>query len=233
MRGGERIGSLDAEVHDAKIGQPAFPFEQHQMRTKHLDACEHHVRTIGHDLAPFVTLWTRDGRAGQPERPAARVGADEKVAADVVGIRAACLAGERIRMMVHVILMVCYARSNHAKLAVRLGRGQKPHFTRRVAGNDEQKKCAAAGTIALDAEALVGFFIDQRVRLCRTRCMTIEPVCAFCSCVLDGVEERPIVRRPSCAGDSFDGLREQFAAPHILDVQRELPESRGIQRISK
>ncbi len=110
--------------------------------------------------------------------------------------------------MVHVILVVRLARSNNSKLAVRLRRRQKAHFARRVAGNHEQKKRAAAGSFDFDAEAFVGFLINQSVRLRRAGNVAIEPVRAFCGCVFDGIEKRAIVRSPSRAGDALDRFRK-------------------------
>jgi hypothetical protein len=135
--------------------------------------------------------------------------------------------------MVHVILVVRLARGNNAKLPVRLRRWQKAHLARRVTRDHEQKKGAASGALNLDAKALVRLFTNQSVRLPRASRMTVEPMRAFSSWIFDGVEKRPIVRRPGRARDSLNRLRENRAIPQIPDVQRVLPESGGIQRISE
>ena len=135
--------------------------------------------------------------------------------------------------MVHVILMVRLTRSDEAKRAVRLRCGQKAHLARRVARNHQQKERAAAGALDLDAEALVGLFVNQRVRLPRTGHVAIEPVSALRRRVFNGIKKRAVVRRPSRAGHALHRFGKLSAAPQILDVQRVLPESSGVQRVGK
>ncbi len=135
--------------------------------------------------------------------------------------------------MIHVIFMVRLARSDHAKLAIRLKRGQETHLARCVAGNHQQKKRAAASALNFNAKALVGLFINQCIGPRRANNVAIEPVGAFRSRVFDGIKKRPAIGRPNRARNALHRFRINLPTPQVFDVQRILPESGGVERIGK
>src|SRR5690349_23285787 len=63
--------------------------------------------------------------------------------------------------------------------------------------------------------------------------MPVEAMGALGSLVLDRVEERGIVGRPSRAGDAFGAKRQQRSAPQIFDLERVLAKAGGVQRMRK
>src|SRR6266404_2879227 len=136
-------------------------------------------------------------------------------------------------MMLYVVFMIIFARSDEAKLRARLSCGKETDFTRCVAGDREQKKGAAAGAFDIEAKTLVGFFVEQRVGLGCAENVAIEAVGALRGFVFDGVEEAAIIGGPGGAGDTLDSDWERFAAVQILDLQRVLAEAGGVERIGE
>src|SRR5882762_5450775 len=107
-------------------------------------------------------------------------------------------------MMLYVVFMIIFARSDEAKLRARLSCGKETDFTRCVAGDCEQKKCTAARAFDIEAKMLVGFFVEQRVGLGCAENMAIEAIGALRGFVFDGVEEAAIVGGPGGTGDALD-----------------------------
>src|SRR5258706_13811943 len=77
-------------------------------------------------------------------------------------------------MMLYVVFMIIFARSDEAKLRAGLSCRKETDFTRCVAGDREQKKGAAAGAFDIEAKTLVGFFVEQRVGLGCAQNVAIE-----------------------------------------------------------
>src|SRR6267142_1035560 len=115
-------------------------------------------------------------------------------------------------MMLDIVFVVVFARGDQTKFGVRLRCWKKTDFTRGVAGDCEQKKCAAARAFDVEAESLVGLFVEQRVGLGCAENVAIQAVGALRSFVFDGVEERVIVGSPRGAGDTFDSNWERLAS---------------------
>src|SRR6267154_2325346 len=115
-------------------------------------------------------------------------------------------------MMLDIVFVVVFARGDQTKFGVRLRCWEETDFTRCVAGDCEQKKRAAAGAFDVEAETLVGFFVEQRVGLGRAKNVTIEAVRALGGFVFDRVEERAIVGGPRGAGDALDSNWERLTS---------------------
>jgi len=136
-------------------------------------------------------------------------------------------------MMVDVVFVVVFARGDQPEIRVGLFGRKKPNFARGVAGDVQQNKHTAARAFDIDAKTLVALFIEQSVWRRAAEHMPMEPVRALRDFVFDGVKERAIVGGPGRAGDALDLKRKRFAAQQILDLQRVLAESGGIQRIGQ
>jgi len=115
-------------------------------------------------------------------------------------------------MMLDIVFVVVFAWSNQAESRVRLSCGKETDFTRCVAGDCEQKKCAAARAFDVESETLVGFFVEQRIGLGRAKNVTIEAVRALGGFVFYGVEECAIVGGPRGAGNALDSNWEPLAS---------------------
>src|SRR5213075_3054615 len=82
MRSVEKRGSRAIEWRDAEIGEAGFAFVEGEVGAECGDGREHHVRAIGNEFAPVVSLRVADRCGDKPERAAERVGADEKSVAE-------------------------------------------------------------------------------------------------------------------------------------------------------
>src|ERR1700730_988361 len=102
-----------------------------------------------------------------------------------------------------------------------------------MAGTGENEEIGAAGTLYFESEALVGFFIEQRMRLGSAQDVPVKPVGALGDFVLDGVEERAIVRGPGSAGDPLDALGQDLARAQVFHLQRVLTEPGGVDRVGE
>ena len=97
----------------------------------------------------------------------------------------------------------------------------------------EKQIGAAAGAFDLDAEALVGFFVDEHGRAQSSQGVAIEAMRALGGFVFDGVEKRAIVGSPGGAGDALDASGERFVGAEILDLQRVLAKAGDVERVSE
>ena len=136
-------------------------------------------------------------------------------------------------VVVDVVFVGVFAVSDHAKFRRGLIGGQVADFAGGVAGSREKQEGAAAGAFDLDAEALVAFFVEERVGLGEFSGVTIEAVGALGGFVFHGVEERAIVGGPGGAGDALDAFGKRFAGAEILDLQRVLAEAGGVERVGQ
>src|SRR5713226_1540811 len=166
-----------------------------------------------------------DTSGDQAKRAAAGIGADIEDAASRVGWGAG--------VVVDVIFVVVFARGDQAKVGIGLVGGEEAHLAGGVAGDGEEQEAAAAGAFDVQAKALVGFFVEQRIGLVVVEGMAIEAVGALGGFVFDSVEERAIVGGPGRTGDALDALGGDFAGAQVLDLQRVLPEAGSVERIGE
>ena len=83
--------------------------------------------------------------------------------------------------------------------------GEHPALAGGVAGRFHHDELAVAGAAGADVEALVVVLVDEHVGgVGRSAHVAVELVLALLLLVLDGVEEREIVRRPDNRADALD-----------------------------
>ncbi len=116
------------------------------------------------------------------------------------GKRTRMFRGERTGMMIRVIFMVVFARSDQPKFSAGLIGAQVADFAGRMARDGEKQKSAAARAFHRDSKPLVGLLEYQRISFAGAQNMPIEPVRALRRFVLDGVEQRTVVGGPGGAG---------------------------------
>src|SRR5713226_2311593 len=121
-------------------------------------------------------------------------------------------------MMLDVVFVIVFARSNQTKFGVRLRCWKEANFARCVAGDGEEKKSAAAGAFNVEAETFVRLFVEQRVGLGCTEDVAIEAVRALGSFVFDGAEERAVVGGPGGASYALDSNGKRLASVQIFDL---------------
>src|SRR5713226_5173429 len=119
-------------------------------------------------------------------------------------------------MMLDVVFVIVFARSNQTKFGVRLRGGKEANFARCVAGDGEEKKSAAAGAFDIQAETFVRLFVEQGVGLVRAKNVAIKAVGAFGGFVFDGVEEGAIVGGPGGASYALDSNGKRLASVEIF-----------------
>src|SRR5437867_9362092 len=119
-------------------------------------------------------------------------------------------------MMTDIIFMVVFARSDDLKIAMRLVCTEKADFTRCMARDGEENKMLAARAFDFQAKPLIGFLVEQGIRLRGPDRMAVQPLRALGNFILDGVEERAVVSRPGYARDALDSLGQYCAPDQIL-----------------
>src|SRR5260370_3817807 len=166
-----------------------------------------------------------DTSGDQAKRAAAGIGADIEDAASRVGWGAG--------VVVDVIFVVVFARGDQAKVGIGLVGGEEAHLAGGVAGNGEEQEATAAGAFDVEAKALVGFFVEQRIGPAATHDVAIEAVGALGGFVFDSVEERAVVGRPGGTGDGLDANGQRLASAQIFVLQRVLPEAGSVEGIGE
>src|SRR5712692_10528176 len=107
-------------------------------------------------------------------------------------------------MMVGIIFVVVFARSDEPEYSGRLIGAQVADFAGRMTRDGQEEKSTAAGTFQSDSKPLVGLLIQKLVRFCGAQNVPIEPVRALRRFLFDGVEESAIVGGPGHTGDAFE-----------------------------
>jgi len=195
------------------------------MGTKGFGGGKHDAGAVGDDFVPAGTRRIGGGRGHQAIGTAAAVGADEEDAAGGVGRAAG--------MMIDVVFVMVFARSNKMEFAGGLIGAQKADFTGGVAIGDEEEIGAAAGAFDINAEALVFFLVEEGVGDAGAEDMAIEAVGALGNFVFDDIEESEIVGGPDGAGDALDAEGEEFVGLQILDFENELAETGVVRGIGE
>jgi hypothetical protein len=130
------------------------------------------------------------------------------------------------RMVVAVVFVVVFAGSDEAEFAERVGGGEKANFAGGVAVDAEHEISAAAGTLYVNVEALVGFIIEELV--CAGRIaedVAIKAMGTLGEGIFDYVEEMAVVGGPGGGGDAFDAEGQEFGGTEIFDLERVLAEA--------
>ena len=161
--------------------QASFTLVQHQEIPEQIHFVEHDVGIMGQNFTPIFAAGIGYGCAHQAEVASGIVDAHVERAAIVVGI----------------IFDALLAGLDNLPIAVRLSGRNKAGFASRMAARDQEDIRLAASLVGFDVEALVGFLVDEDVRVGRSHSMSIEPVLAFGNVIFLRVEDRLIVIGPN------------------------------------
>src|SRR6267378_2453772 len=117
---------------------------------------KHHVRPVGDEFAPKfparITYWN----GHKLERAASGICTDiEDSAAGIAG---------RSRVMIGVIFVTIFPRSDQLKFTGWLAGAREADFAGGMARAGQKQKNVAAAPLHFNAEAFVRFFVEQRVR---------------------------------------------------------------------
>src|SRR6266436_4979888 len=148
MRRRKSVCGVQSQIHNAEIRQAALAFEQHNVSLKNLRGSKHDFGAIGNDLAPEFSARVVHRSGHQAESAPAGIRANVKHSL----IRMRCQPG----MMVSVIFMVVFARSDEPKFPRGLIGAQVADFAGRMTRDGEKWKSAAARALHCDSKALVG-----------------------------------------------------------------------------
>src|SRR6476660_4954289 len=137
-------------------------------------------------------------------------------------------------MVLDIIFVIVFAGCDEAKLVKRADRGEKADFAGGVAVRDQEKKGSAAGAFDVQAEALVGFFKQQRVGGGGiAKAVTIETMGALGDRIFDHIEEVAVVGGPGGSGHTLGSEREEFTGSQVFDLQGVLAEPGGVGRVGE
>ncbi len=138
MRRRKSAWGIGGQIHNAEIGQAALAFEKHQVCPENFHGSKHDVRAIGNDLAPGFSA--RVGHRSGHEAEGAPAGIRANVKHSVTRIRGqpGMCRGKRTRMMVGVIFVVVFARSDEPKFSDGLIGAQEADFAGRVTRDSEK-----------------------------------------------------------------------------------------------
>ncbi len=135
--------------------------------------------------------------------------------------------------MVHVVLVVLFARGDQAQRRRRLIGRKKPPLAGRMRARADQDEGLAAGEKGEDAEHLVLLFIEQGVgRGIGSERVAVEPIRPL-GWVGRRVEERLVVRRPRDRRDAGDLLGEELARREVLDPERVVSKPGVVRRVGE
>ena len=202
--------SLTIKGEDAHLRQTVGALHEHREGLEELQVFEHHVFTVGNDLAPVRPTRGGDGGSDDAEGSGGVVYANVPKPVAVVGI----------------VLDVLAPWLDKGPLSFRIIGGQELFFAGGVAGALEHDVLAVARAAGADIEALVGFFINQDILGLRSpHHVAEELVLAFGFLVLNGVEEGAVVRAPDYGAHALGLVGEDFACLQIFEVKGILAES--------
>src|SRR6267378_400218 len=226
MRRRKSVWGVRGQIHNAEIRQAALAFEKHEVGLEDFRGCEHDVRAIGNDLAPEFTARVGHRSGHESEGAPAGIRANVKHFISRIrgrpgmfrGKRTRMFRGERTGMMVGVIFMVVFARSDQPKFSRGLIGAQVANFAGRMTRDGEKKENAATRAFHCDSKALVGLLVEQGVWFGGAQNMPIEPVGALRRFVLDGVEQRTIVGGPGNTGNALEALERGGPGAQIFDL---------------
>src|SRR5437773_8149115 len=128
------------------------------MRLENFRGSDHDFRAIGNDLAPEFSPGV--ARRGGHKTEGAPTGIRTNIKQPITRVR-----GET-GMMVSIVLVVVFARSNEPKLSRRLVGKQVSDFAGRMTSDGQEEKSAAARAFHCKANPLVRFLIQELVRFC-------------------------------------------------------------------
>jgi hypothetical protein len=172
------VRSAGGELGDAKLFEPLPAVEQHVVIAEDLDPFQHRVRPMRNDLDPAVAAGRLHLRLHEAEVPSPVVGADV----------------ERIAVMVDVVFVLVLADGDHPEGLGRSRCTQVLPLGGGVASAAHEHVLAAPGAPHERAEELVAFFVEQRIRAA-LEMMAVDAIRPLGG-VVDGVEQRLVVRRP-------------------------------------
>src|SRR6267378_1336517 len=195
------------------------------MALEDLGAGKHDVRAMSYYLAPEFPPWVVYRRGHEPEGASAGIRPNVKHAIIRIRGQPGMSRGERAGMMVGVIFMVVFTRSNEPEFPARPIGAQEAHFAGRMTGAGQKQTIPAARAFHFDSKTLVGLIVEQGIGFAQAQSVPIKPVGAFRRFVLDGVKERAIVRSPCHAGDAFDTLRKSAPGAQVFDLKQVLAET--------
>jgi hypothetical protein len=136
-------------------------------------------------------------------------------------------------MMIDVVFVIVFARSDEAEFAGGLIGAEKADFAGGVTVGDEEEVSATSGALDINAEALVFFLVEEGVGEAGAEDMTIETVGALGDLVFNDVEEGEIIGGPGGAGDALDAEGKEFMGMEILDFEDELAEAGVVRGIGE
>jgi hypothetical protein len=132
-------------------------------------------------------------------------------------------------VVVDVIFVIVFARSDQAEFAERVGGGEEADFAGGVAVDDEDQIGAATGALDVEVEAFVGFVVEELIGASGvTQGVTIEAVGSLGERIFDDVEEMAVVGAPGGGGDAFDAEGQEFGGTEVFDLQRVLAEAGSV-----
>src|SRR5216684_1461837 len=114
------------------------------MGLENLGPGKHDVRAMGNDLAPEFPARSVYRRGHEAEGAPAGISADIKRSVIRNRGQPGMSRGKRARMMIGVIFMVVFARSDDPKFSVGLRGAQEADFAGGMTGDGQQQKISAA-----------------------------------------------------------------------------------------
>ncbi len=139
------------------------------MRLENFRGSDHDLRAIGNDFAPEfsprVVLRgghepesTPSGIRSNVKQPVSRVRGQTRTSRGK-RIRVFCGEQTRIRMMIRVIFVVFFSRSDEPEFSARLVGAQIPDLAGRMTRDGQEEKSSAPGAFHFNSKPLVGLII--------------------------------------------------------------------------
>src|ERR1700687_1640201 len=138
MRRPKSVWGVRGQIHNAKIRQAALAFEKYKVGLENFRGSKHDVRAIGNDLAPEFAA--RVGHRGSHQAEGTPAGIRSKVKHIISRTqgRHGMFRGKRARMVVGIIFMVVFARSDQPKFSGGLIGAQGADFAGRMTRDGEK-----------------------------------------------------------------------------------------------